>query len=153
MWQQARRVARRVVLLQYSQTVQYTSYSRSSISTLRTARTFCDLQRYVIRFTRTVHRQLGIATYRYCTSTISHLHACKFLALHPSKEGDSLRSYSFFLEGDKWAAAGAYPYETVYGSWKNSSTRTVPYCTLTIYGTRRTTVADIPGLLYGPREI
>ena len=43
---------------------------------------------------------IGIATYRYCTSTISHLRACKFLALHPSKEGDSLRSYSFFLEGD-----------------------------------------------------
>ena len=43
---------------------------------------------------------VGIATYRYCTSTIAHFYAYKFLALHPSKEGDSLRSYSFFLEGD-----------------------------------------------------
>ena len=43
---------------------------------------------------------IGVATYRYCTSTIRHFYAYKFLALHPSKEGDSLRSYSFFLEGD-----------------------------------------------------
>ena len=57
----------------------------------------------------------------------------------------------------KWAAAGAYPYETVYGSWKNSSTRTVPYRTVlslyTVLVVYINTVADIPGLLYGPREI
>ena len=39
---------------------------------------------------------VGIGRYR--TNTITH--ALTFLAIHPSKEGDSLRSYSFFLEGD-----------------------------------------------------
>ena len=41
-------------------------------------------------------RVVGIGRYR--TNTITH--AYTFLAIHPSKEGDSLRSYSFFLEGD-----------------------------------------------------
>ena len=55
---------------------------------------------------------MGVATYRYCTNNI--VHSLTFLALHPSKEGDSLRSYSFFLEGDKVCNVSRYGV-TCYG--------------------------------------
>ena len=41
-------------------------------------------------------------------------HSLTFLAIHPaSKEGDSLRSYSFFLEGDISNPSGASPFQAM----------------------------------------
>ena len=51
----------------------------------------------------------------------SLMHSLTFLAIHPSKEGDSLRSYTFFLEGDKVCNS------TVPVRVRRSVTGTVPY--------------------------